>query len=584
MKTRFYLAMATMVMFGAASTLGNTSMMGTSLSARAAAPVGLADAPQKGLPPVVVFAVTSYDHLRSDLGYIGQLTDQPELAQGVEGLLMLVTQFRGLVGLDKSRPIGGALSTDGNDTQFQLFVPVKDLEKLLGVLVGMVGQPEQLEGDVYRLQLQQTEVFAKQVGDWAYFGPTRDSVDNVVGDPLKVIGNLTDLYDVGVRINMQNVPASLRQMAADQLQIGIQEGLQREEEETDEEFTAREKLANQTMRSIVAAINETDTLTLGFAVDAQGRRLLADFEMLVVPGGTLDKQLKATADIKSHMAGFLMPEAIMQVQVATVMSKEDATTMGDMLHSAKGEIERELANTPDLTDEQKSLLKQLGEDILDVAVETIKQGKLDMGAVVVTKDDQLGAALGMRVSDGSKIEEAFFRMQKYLATAKLAAEETPEVKLNVAEYQGVKFHTVSVPFVGSAINESQRRFLGGETVEVTFGFGKEVAYAGLGPHALQTIKQVIDKSAEPVKVNESVRISYSLGRALRLMAKLEDGTEFGNVIALLADEDLENDQIHITATSLERGARYRFEMQEGALRLLVKLGVQGQGQNIQFAP
>mgnify|MGYP000938061406 CR=1 FL=1 len=78
--------------------------------------------------------------LTTPLVVILKTCDMPDLAQSVEGLVAFVTQFQGLAGLDKAKPIGVAVNTDGAQFQVIGFVPVTDLGKLLSALQGAVGE------------------------------------------------------------------------------------------------------------------------------------------------------------------------------------------------------------------------------------------------------------------------------------------------------------------------------------------------------------------------------------------------------------------------------------------------------------
>ena len=91
------------------------------------------------MKPVVVVSFAGYDALVADLNFIGELSETPQLAQSLEGILALVTRAQGLVGLDKSKPIGAALSlSESGQPQVVAFVPVSDSEKLLDALQGLI--------------------------------------------------------------------------------------------------------------------------------------------------------------------------------------------------------------------------------------------------------------------------------------------------------------------------------------------------------------------------------------------------------------------------------------------------------------
>ena len=82
--------------------------------------------------PVAVVSFAGYDALKKDLGFIGEISGTPELAQAAEGMLAIVTRFQGLAGLDKTKPIGAAifLSEEKKPSGY-LFIPVARSTKVV---------------------------------------------------------------------------------------------------------------------------------------------------------------------------------------------------------------------------------------------------------------------------------------------------------------------------------------------------------------------------------------------------------------------------------------------------------------------
>ena len=59
---------------------------------------------------------------------------------------MVAKQFKGLVGLDTTRPAGLVVTAVGDTPVVHAYVPVKDLDALLDVLQGSVGPVEKVDG------------------------------------------------------------------------------------------------------------------------------------------------------------------------------------------------------------------------------------------------------------------------------------------------------------------------------------------------------------------------------------------------------------------------------------------------------
>ena len=96
--------------------------------------MGLSHSGAAETKPIAALAVASYDDLLSDVNFVGSLVDRPQLGTGLEGLLALVTQGKGLAGVDKTRSCGVIVQASGekNFTAY-VFVPVTDFKEALAL-------------------------------------------------------------------------------------------------------------------------------------------------------------------------------------------------------------------------------------------------------------------------------------------------------------------------------------------------------------------------------------------------------------------------------------------------------------------
>ena len=65
--------------------------------------------------PIAVATVSSYDEIKGDVAFLGKISENPYLADGLEAMLNLMTNSQGLAGLDKSRPSGLVVETNGRE-------------------------------------------------------------------------------------------------------------------------------------------------------------------------------------------------------------------------------------------------------------------------------------------------------------------------------------------------------------------------------------------------------------------------------------------------------------------------------------
>ena len=104
--------------------------------------------------------------------------------------------------------------------------------------------------------------------------------------------------------------------------------------------------------------------------------------------------------------------------------------------------------------------------------------------------------------------------------------------------------------------------------------GGEGVYLAAGRDAMQTLKKAITAS---VKQSGGVAAPMEMALALHPVAKLvaavgdDDERDDAAKVAAILESSSEVDQIKFTVTSIERGARLRFELEQGILRLIGKM-------------
>ena len=175
------------------------------------------DAASSEMKNLLIVSLSGYDNLLADVGFLGQFVGQPALAEQLTKTLELYTQGQGLPGLDKSRPWGMVVQTDGTQFQPLAFAPVTDVKQLLGALENLQLEAQDRGAGVFELQSTTPavpqSVFVKQSGDWAFIGQNADAVAQVPADPVAQLDGLHQQYDVAVRLYVQNIPELFRQMA-----------------------------------------------------------------------------------------------------------------------------------------------------------------------------------------------------------------------------------------------------------------------------------------------------------------------------------------------------------------------------------
>lgn len=518
--------------------------------------------------PVVVATFSGYAELKRDLGYLGTLSGNPDMAQGLEQMLMLFTQNQGLAGLDQKRPWGAALSI-GDEGGFPVlvFLPVDDLKKLLDALGAIIGAAVDAGDGVFEIKQGAMTLFIKQQGKWAYLAQQKSELDKLPADPLVLLGGLDKQYDLAVSANIQNLPQAMRDQAIDAMKAGLEMSLlQQNVDPDDEQAQLRTQIARNQAEQLVASINQLEKITLGMSIDSENNHSFIDIGVTGLPGSDLARQLaESTVDAgSSKVAGFLLPDSVVSLHLNSAVSKSDLEQSEATLSGFRTQIMEEIDKSEELDDDQaKAKIKQLAGNALDVLDKTLKKGQVNLGLAVVG-EGPLTLVAGILVADGPALEKV---AKEFI---NLAADDptVPKPKLNAAEYKGVRFHTLSVPAPEDEGSEWIKEYVG-ETIDIALGFSTDRIYLAVGKDGIDTLKQAIDRSATtPESELPPMALSLALAPLMKLISEKQGG---GNPQAEMLVQQLKEggkDHVNITVEPVDNGVRYRIEAEEGINKLL----------------
>lgn len=525
--------------------------------------IGPAQAQESGLKPVLTVSLSGVDAIKKDLGVLFEASGTAEMAQPLEQIP--------LPGLDTSKPWGVVVQTDGQKFPVFVFVPVTDLAQLAGLVEAMsqgaVDVPEPDGNGVYEIQgpMGQT-LYLQQKGGWAFLADSRATLDSVPADPVPLLGGLNESYALVVRLVVKNIPAQVRSTPIGLLQMGMAMGMQKMPGESDEQFAVRKKMADQSLKEFEKLINETDSLQIGLAVEPQSKAVRLDVEMTAVEGTSTAQEYALVGEAKSNLAGFFVPDAALTALWAGMLSESDATQITNMIDALSAKAMQDLDDQP-LGDDERQLAKQLLGDLIDVIRKTVASRRIDAGLSVLVDADSLNLVVGSYVADAAKLESLLKQV------ANLAIQESAElanaIALDAEEYQGVRFHTVTVP-KEALPDDDVPAMIVGDALSAVVGFGSENVYLAAGPKAAETLKQAIDRSkaaASQAVAPFGLSVSASaIGRIIEGVGAAEELDAPGVVEAL--KQAGPNDHITITAEPIENGVRTRLEVEEGILKVI----------------
>jgi len=528
---------------------------------------GKATAQSAGKPkPMAIVTLSGYDALMEDINFVGSLGGQEAFAQNVEQMIMLFTQNKGLVGLEKSKPIGLVIQSDGMNISGAICIPVTSLEELTTTLMPF-GVLAKDKGDgITEISANGQTLVAREKNGWAFVSMMPQMLENLPDDPNQLFGTLTKDYDLGIRVNVQNIPEPFRQMAIQQLQLGLESGMQQLPDESDEKFEARKEMSSAQIDQLKRAINEVNELTVGLKLDNDQQRAYFDFVYTAIPGTQLAEQVKQNSDPKTNFAGFFQPDAAMMMSFASKVSEADIAQMDQMFGALHKQVQSAIDEDTELpSDEARDVVKSAVDDFMDALKATVAAGMMDGGAVLNMAPNSLTLVAGGFVGDPAKIESGLKKL------AELAKEEPkfPGINWDSDSHGDINFHTLSVPIPE---DKEEPRQLFGDTLEVVVGIGKKSVYFALGRDCLEALKGVIDASAaEPQKSVPPMEMTFALSPIMAVVSTFADGKNketVESIANMLANEANGRDHVKIVVQPIPHGARTRIELEEGVLRAI----------------
>ncbi len=521
---------------------------------------------QQESKPLVVVSFAGYDEFKSDLTYLGKLGGNPQIADGLEGLLGIFTGGQGLAGIDKARPWGAAVTTDGFQFSTLAFLPVTDLDQLLGTL-GMFVEPKDAGDGIKEIQVGENPLYVKGQGSWAFLARDTLTLGTLPDDPGKFLQGLDKDYDLAVRAYMSNVPDVFKQMGIDQLKIGVEQGLQPEEDETDEEFQTRVTVTKQQVDAMITMINDLNEFTVGWSIDQTNGQTYLDFGATALPDTKTAAKFAQLSGLTSNFAGFLRDDSMFTMHMTQTIAQDDIDQLLTTLKAFESQVDKEVEKSEDFdSDEEKAMAKDMITKLLGVTRKTIQAGKLDGGMAIV------GDKTFTIVGGGFAAETA--TITELLTTAVKWGEMKNEVKdarLNEETADGVTYHS----FLPAEEPEEDDIEFFGEQPRITVGIGESAVYFAIGSNGIPAIKEAIATSAARQSEEVSpLNISIALAPIVRIAAK--DDPDNANLQMIASQlKDTGKDHIRVLYKLIPNGAITRILAEEDVLTLFGKAASMG---------
>ncbi|QEG40710.1 hypothetical protein [Roseimaritima ulvae] len=538
-----------------------TSIVGLAGPAQAqsdAAQLPTLDTSEAASQPVAVVSLSGVAALGDAAIFLSDAAGQPA-AGG-----MFATMARGFTtGIDPQRPMGLVVNMKDGAPAPLLFVPSDDISKFLQRMEGQLGPAEKLEDDPDTLVIAAgaSLLYIKQSGKWAFAAQNRELLKDLPADPLKLLGGLDKTYDVAVRVNVQQVPVDQRNMLIGALKQGFQQGMARQAAGSgaDAEAAAEaQRVAEASLQQLEDEIENTETLMFGLSVDTERARTFIDLVSTAVEGSETAEIYTNTFALPSKFASVISPDAAAYYHASTSVSPKAVERMRSSIDQSMQTLRRQIEKNDDINDIQKQELLQFIRQFVDLSMNTIEEGKLDVGFQLDLSGTHAKLFGGAFVSDGAKVVD----LVKELAAKLQNDPQAPKFSFDESTYKGVNIHSV----VAKIADDKAAEILG-EELTIKLGTANDAFYFASGDDAEGTLKQLIDSGAQ-----DTEGVKRPLGQfymSLTPFVRLIDRVDSNDIVAAVlqaAQNSEQTDRVRLTTHTIDRGQAIRIVVGEGIFR------------------
>ena len=512
----------------------------------------VADAANK--PEVIaVVAADGYADLREQLTWVGEQVGNPTLAGFAESFILLATQGKGLAGLDVKRPIGVVITSSGGPLPTaHAFLPVKDLDKLLGAVQGMIGPVEEVDG-VRRIAAPGApplEIVEKD--GWAIFSQPGDPVG--IDDPLTVIEPLTRDYSLAIELFPSRMPAEMR----DRLKALLDEAARNAAAQGQAMDPAQ-------LQAGLERLEDVETIVFGFAVDKLGDKMMLDLTSVLTPVA-----VKAAGWINAgwgnanRAVSTVGAPATTDGKAAAVRGHYAATVPAEGQAAVRAALDQALEPADD--DPANRVVTNL---LRDLVAAMLDSGAIDAGLTIDTSAADAtqplpAVTLGMKVKDGAALEK---KVKERLGKAD-ALPPSVKVTFDAGKQGNATLHEITVDV--SALPAADRL---GDSVKLTLAVTPQYAYVLVGGDVPKRLAAALAAGGKPNGdalpiTNVDLSLASLVGYAARMMQAFNPDDPQGDLLGEIAKQAGEKDTttVQFSVKPVDRGIALRLSADAGALQ------------------
>jgi len=509
--------------------------------------------------PFATVSIAPLERSLPDLSYLLSAVDMPEMTGMVEMMTGFYTK-----GIDRTRPIGVFLSMaegEESEPELQVCIPVTDHEQWFQAISGMGLQPEDLGDGMYEIAAAGQFLYAKVLDGWLYMGQSEESLSQVLKNPIELLGDLPQRYNLAVRLDLEQISPEARRSALEQMRSQVEQNVaQQFGDQLGDQLDAAKEAGEAQVEELEELMKDVQQIVMGILTESDQKRISIDAAVQFLPGTKLAAQMDSQTGLRSEFAALQIPEAAVQFRLTSAMADDEEKSAAKKgLHEMLQQIEQAMQRT-ELPEDRSALLKHLMASCTKVLEQTIDEGIVDGAAGLSFDDDILRVLAGVRVADGRAIEN---ELKAFISGLSDASEI--QFEPDYATEGSWQLHRLRAKLPES--DESISTLIGQEIEIFVAASDKKLLFslAPDGEEALRTAIRQMD-SGKAVEVTP-MEAMLKAGDLVRLMQKANADPSMEEMLSSVEQVE-SNDQVKITATALPRGFVVRAAIEEGVLKTL----------------
>jgi hypothetical protein len=446
------------------------------------------------------------------------------------------------------RPVGIVITTEGGPLPTaHAFVPVKDLDKLLGAIQGMTGPVDEVDGKRRISPPGAPPLDITEQDGWAILSQPGSPLE--MADPLAVIGPLSKDYSIAVELFPSRMPGDMRERLKAMLDEAARNAADR-----------GQPMDDTALRAGIERLEDVEKLLFGLAIDTENDDIHLDITSVLEADAAAVASFKDAGKATSTIAS----PATADGKQAALRGHYAVNVPAEGRAAVRAGLDQALEQADD--DALTRVVANLVRDLMAAMLDT---GTIDAGVTVDTSAADGASPLpsitvGMKVKDGAALQK---QVKDRLGKADALP---PQVKVafDTGKEGAATLHEITVDVSGTPGAERL-----GETVKLTLAVTPEHAYLLAGGDQKKRLAAALAGGGKPVAdavpfAGIDLSLAAMVGYAAKMMKAFDPDDPQGEALGDVAEQAAEkkSTQVRFSAKPIDRGVTLRLTADAGALQ------------------